>query len=198
MIKAIVFDFAGVLVTPEGFNEFSKELSLESGVDSELIHRVFKKYWDELKVSKIGLKKALKFFLLDVGLKANQWRDIRKRLCNYHEPNLGVLSILSLLKENYNLYIISNYDTYLFRKYSWRLKFWKYFKKYFISDKVGYAKPGTEIYQYFLKKTGYLPEECLFIDDKKENVLSANKLGFNVIQYTSFSSFKSELKKFLK
>ena len=37
------------------------------------------------------------------------------------------------------------------------------------------------------------PEECAFIDDQKENVTAAKKLGMHGIHYRNFTQFKKEL-----
>ena len=43
------------------------------------------------------------------------------------------------------------------------------------------AKPDPEIYQLTLERIGCAPEEAVFIDDKRENVESAEKLGIHGI-----------------
>ena len=40
-------------------------------------------------------------------------------------------------------------------------------------------KPDVEIYRTFLAKYGLRAEECLFIDDREENVSGAKAVGFN-------------------
>lgn len=45
------------------------------------------------------------------------------------------------------------------------------------------AKPDKEIYLYAMKKFDTKPEECLFLDDKAENVSAARLIGMNAIVY---------------
>ncbi len=54
-------------------------------------------------------------------------------------------------------------------------------------------KPGTEIFLYALNKVQLNPEECLFIDDDRENVDAANALGLKGIHYTNTEKLKKDL-----
>lgn len=45
------------------------------------------------------------------------------------------------------------------------------------------AKPDKEIYLYAMKKFNTKPEECLFLDDKAENVTAARLIGMNALVY---------------
>jgi putative hydrolase of the HAD superfamily len=41
-------------------------------------------------------------------------------------------------------------------------------------------KPNTEIFKFVLEENNLNPENCLFIDDTKENTESASRLGIHV------------------
>lgn len=58
----------------------------------------------------------------------------------------------------------------------------------FISGDLGIRKPDTRIYQHALKKLGCRPENCLYIDDKVENLLPAKELGMRVIRFTRWKA----------
>ena len=47
------------------------------------------------------------------------------------------------------------------------------------SHRVGYMKPDPRIYEEALKLSGAVPENTLFIDDRRENIEGARPLGFN-------------------
>jgi epoxide hydrolase-like predicted phosphatase len=49
------------------------------------------------------------------------------------------------------------------------------------SCRVGARKPELKIYKILLKKLKVKPEECIFIDDLNENLKPAKKLGMRVI-----------------
>jgi FMN phosphatase YigB (HAD superfamily) len=58
---------------------------------------------------------------------------------------------------------------------------------------VGSMKPEPLIYEIAIKKSGFRPEEILFIDDLEANVQAAQNQGINTIHYVDFSSFSQEL-----
>ena len=57
------------------------------------------------------------------------------------------------------------------------LKIRKYFQNIIISAYEGVDKPNKAIYVLGVKKLGCKFEECIFIDDKIENVEAAESLG---------------------
>jgi putative hydrolase of the HAD superfamily len=44
-------------------------------------------------------------------------------------------------------------------------------------------KPDVRIYQAFLDKYGLKGEECLFIDDRADNIAGAKEAGLNTFQF---------------
>jgi putative hydrolase of the HAD superfamily len=61
------------------------------------------------------------------------------------------------------------------------------------SYQLGIAKPDPAIYRHTLAELGTLPEETLFIDDKRENVDAARALGIRAIQFSSAEHLRQEL-----
>lgn len=77
---------------------------------------------------------------------------------------------------DYGIYVLSNAST----------DFCEYFPKHFdldffdgivISSEVHIVKPDTGIYRYLLEKYGLRAEDCLFIDDRRNNVEGALACG---------------------
>ena len=67
----------------------------------------------------------------------------------------------------------------------------------FISSDLKLIKPSKEIFEVAIQKSGYQPNEILFIDDGEKNIEVAKSLGISVILYKDFPSFISELQKLL-
>lgn len=51
------------------------------------------------------------------------------------------------------------------------------FHSYYFSNEIGYRKPNKEAFEFVLNQNNYLATETLFIDDTKEHVDAAKKLG---------------------
>lgn len=47
------------------------------------------------------------------------------------------------------------------------------------SNEIGFVKPRPEIYQHALTTGNNIAGDCLFIDDREENILAARELGFH-------------------
>ncbi|MBA3751695.1 HAD-IA family hydrolase [Candidatus Dependentiae bacterium] len=86
-------------------------------------------------------------------------------------------------------YIISNWDKesfdLIYKKYQDPI--FSYFKlnHILISAEAGYVKPHEEIFNYFLDTQKITPESCFFIDDQKDNITTAARLGIEGIQFNA-------------
>ncbi len=98
--------------------------------------------------------------------------------------NEGVAEGLrDLDREGYRLYCLSNDVakwSSLLRK---RFNLEGYFDGWIISGEIGIRKPDPRIFGFALKKTGFKPGECLFIDDRFLNLAQAKKMGIPVLKF---------------
>ena len=67
------------------------------------------------------------------------------------------------------------------------------FDRYFLSNEMGLLKPDPTYFQYILDELQTPPSDCIFIDDRSENVLSARNLGINGLVFESIDKLKSDL-----
>ena len=51
------------------------------------------------------------------------------------------------------------------------------------SGEIGITKPSVEIFEYLLNEYNLKAEECVFIDDRMDNVLGALRVGINGILF---------------
>lgn len=196
-IKVIFFDAGGVLfheqVNPQdklrkilnsrGISKNLIESALEKSslaVNTYFRQGVEPKNWDEEKklwklVYKIIAAEADKTnpYFADELLMLTQFT-------NYYKLYPEVNHILEDLVDNYTLGVISNALPSVDLVFDF-LEIRKYFKLITISSFVQMRKPGEDIYKYSIKQIGSNPSECLFIDDKLENIKSAKKIGMQTI-----------------
>ena len=59
---------------------------------------------------------------------------------------------------------------------------------------VGLRKPDELIYQKSCEKANVLPNECVFIDDLKENIKGAKKVGLHGLHFTEMQNLQNDLK----
>jgi len=67
-------------------------------------------------------------------------------------------------------------------------------KDIFLSYKLGELEPNKPFYEKLISLLNMNPEECLFVDDMYENVVSARKCSFNAIQYRTIEQFLYKLR----
>ncbi len=178
MIKNIIFDMGNVLL------DYDPEVSLQLFLDNEEDRRIIKKElfegteWIEGDLGRMDNKsryEAIKKRIperLYPGLKAcvYQWQ-----ICM--TPLEGAREFVSSMKEKgFNIYVLSNASDTFYEYFPNFLPL-DYFNGVMISADVHLIKPDIRIYQTFLKEYGLDPGECLFIDDRKNNVEGAETVG---------------------
>lgn len=93
-------------------------------------------------------------------------------------------SIIPRLRRSCALAMLSNdvseWSAILRRKY--RLD--EFFSGMFISGDLKTRKPGREIYERALRGLQCAPGDCIFVDDKRDNLLPARELGMKVVWFS--------------
>ncbi len=68
------------------------------------------------------------------------------------------------------------------------------FTAFFSSCYVGIQKPDVRIFQMALNVTQRAADECVFVDDRAENVAGGRRVGMNTIQFQDVAQLSAELK----
>ena len=66
-----------------------------------------------------------------------------------------------------------------------------------ISGEVGLHKPDPEIFHLGCEKVGLAPEECVFVDDLKENCAGAEAVGMTAVLHRGADTTLPELERLL-
>ncbi len=110
--------------------------------------------------------------------------------------NKNTVQIVKQLKKRYKVGILSNTNE-LDANINKKNNNFNLFSPVILSCEVGCRKPEKKIYQIALKKLKVKPSECVFIDDKKNNLSTAKELGIKTILFKSAIQLKKELNKLL-
>lgn len=101
---------------------------------------------------------------------------------------LAIKLIKELKSQNKRIVIGSNtfapHFNY-FKKNGWN----KYFNYCYVSHEMKIAKPKEQFFRYILSHEQILPSKTFFIDDIKENIKAAEKLGIECYQYIDDKEF---------
>ncbi len=93
------------------------------------------------------------------------------------------LNLIEELRKKHRVFLLSNtnsihfnhYNQMLYKKTGRELK--DYFHKAYLSFELGMRKPQPEIFQRLIIENNLNPFETIFIDDTKEHINAAHKLG---------------------
>jgi len=193
-IKAFFFDIGGVLVR----------------VDSK---QAIEKLSTKLKVSVAGIREAMSPDLLtryEKGhLNSNQFYENLLINCESAEqmdltafkdywqdvlfPMEESLAFLEKVVIDFPVWLLSNTNDFHYDILRQKFPFMQLVNGGIYSFMEGSMKPEPLIYERAILKSGFRPEEILFIDDLEVNVQSARQQGLNAIWFVDFVSFKTKL-----
>ena len=108
-------------------------------------------------------------------------------------PNESVNGLIERLKGRYRLSVGSNTDPLHYARCLEVQNALGHFDDALLSYELGACKPDPAFFRSGLEKLSTPPEECLFIDDREDNVEAAKSLGITGIQFLSTEQLESEL-----
>lgn len=182
MIKAIIFDIGGVLLT-EQFYPIIETLCAETGSDYEEVRAFVRPIFHEEVMtgvtSELGMwQQVIEHFRWPITP-----QEIWDRLGSTYQRIDKVWDYIEQLKGDYRLAILSNLglESITHREDNYQLS--KHFEIILYSAEHGLKKPDPAFYQKALDLLKADPTECIFIDDKPRNIEAANALGIHGIVF---------------
>jgi epoxide hydrolase-like predicted phosphatase len=195
MITTIIFDIGGVLVT-FGEKTYYKYLSKKYGISYEKIKKTFnplirKAEYGRLEQDMLLESASKKLKIPKSGL---DWNIAFKLNARRDEE---VIKVVRSLQKRYPIYLLSNIELSRFQM-TRRLLGNGFYKKIFASCYMGFRKPEKRIYLSVLKSIKSKPGECVFIDDREENIRGANSVGIHGILFENPKKLRIDLKRVLE
>ena len=197
MIKNIIFDLGGVLVDWNPVDKLRRMGLPEDEVNIIAQNTAFSAEWNEIDKGAIEKEK-----LFDVML-ARIPEEYRKDAASFlnegvfdaiHSFSYSAGWLKSLKERGLSLYLLTNYSEWMFEyHFKNEFSFTNYVDGMVVSGKVKLLKPDRAIYEALMEKYGLKPEECVFFDDRAENVEGAIKCGLNGIVFTDFEAAQAKL-----
>ena len=185
MIKNVIFDYGNVLVD---WNPAYLFLPVFDGDEEKcrfFTDNVCNREWftrmdrgESMDTCVAELQKVYPQYADAVAMFRDRWFE----MCNGEIP--GMLEIIQDLKaKGVGVYGLTNWPAETFPEARRRFKTLASIDKYVVSSSVKLAKPEPAIYQLLLSRYNLNACECIFIDDRKDNVDAAISLGMSGIVY---------------
>lgn len=185
MIKAIIFDFFGVLCS----DQYWRYVKADRQADS-----AFREYADEVNLGEITWKS----FVEKIAKMTKTSVEEVNRMYESESIDPRVAGLIDHLHRTYKTALLTNahhdfIDGLLEQNHLSQL-----FDEVIISSRLGVVKPDPRIFELALERLDARPRETIYIDDLERHVGSAQELGIHAILYQDFHQAKGELEKILK
>jgi putative hydrolase of the HAD superfamily len=197
MIKAVIFDWGGVLID-ETLGKMDKYCADVLDVKVENYNVARQKGFDDFARGDITEYEFWQIVCseLDIDMPSvdSLWGDAVEEVFN---EKVEMFELIERLKEQgYKIGFLSNTEMPAV-EYWKKNNYEKYFDEKVFSCVERIAKPDREIYQMICNRMDILPEESVFIDDKSEFIDGAKSVGMKGIIFENSEQVKNDLYKIL-
>lgn len=198
MIKNLIFDFGKVLVDYDFVSFFKSYIpnaercqAVTSILYNERVQQILDredKPFDELMEEIIGNNKEYE-------------PEIRYFMAHYPDVVKGEMEgmrdLLKQLKsEGYKFYGLTNWCNKVHQTMA-QYEIFQLLDGYIISSEEKVIKPEPEIYHRLFNKYNLKPEECIFADDRVENIVGARNVGMDGIIFVDAVQYEKELRQLI-
>ena len=182
MIKTLIFDFGDVFINLDkpgamnnALNLFQLETFEADMIDTNILYEIGK-----ISTSEFIQFYKTKFSHINEKELINAWNFIIKDFPAYRLEFLEKLA----QQNDFKLMLLSNTNDmhidYVKENISFYDEFKNCFDSFYLSQEIHLRKPDTDIFKFVLEENRLKPEECLFIDDTKDNTDTAKTMGFHI------------------
>lgn len=189
MIKAIIFDCFGVILTGT-WAQFR---------DTHFIHDdyLLQRADEATRAVDLGLISREDYRETIAELSGLTLADVVELLEKGSDINVQLLEFIRMLKKNYKVGMLSSVAPNRLEQFL-TVEQRGLFDAVVLSHEIGYVKPEPQAYQIAADRLGVMPEECIFVDDQERNITGAQEVGMRALHYKNFIQFEHGLKELLK
>ena len=181
-IKAVLFDFDGVLTTDKtGSLTTTRYLSERTGISLSKVQSVFRRFNNDLTLGRTTHEQIWDDICGDLGQKLSI--DLLKEAFESTPLNASMLVLAKGLRARYAIGIVTDNkkDRIDFLKKLHKLD--SVFEPIAVSAEVGTSKDEPDIFLGVLAQLAVNPDECIFIDNNRENLIAPSSLGIKTIYF---------------
>jgi putative hydrolase of the HAD superfamily len=185
MIKAIIFDYFGVVSSDEYWAFVGKDRQGDS---------TFSDLADQVNTGQLGWER-FKHALAKVSGKSV---EAVERMYQSERINPELIAYVAELRQSSKTALLTNAHHDFIDPIVQAGHLQEVFDAIIVSSRVGTVKPDPRIYRYALQQLGVEPGEAVFIDDIQRNVDGAVAVGMAGILYQNLPLLQQELSTLLE
>ena len=193
MVKAVLFDFDGVLTTEAtGSYSICSYISKNANINKDLFQKEYYKYNEKLLYGEISHKDIWSRLCENLGQDI-PYKILEESFINTPIDTEMMKLVYSLKEQGYKIAMVT--DNKKDRIYS-IVNYHKLnavFDVIAVSAEVGSGKKDYEIFPPTINKLQVEADECVFIDNNEKNLIVPKKMGMKVIYFDDYTRNKKLL-----
>lgn len=196
MIKTIIFDIGNVLM------DFNFQICFRAyAPDEETYQKIVKAtvqspVWAEFDRGVCTDEEILEGFIKNDPSIESILRNMFERLEGIiKQRDYAIPWIRELKKSGYQVLVLSNFPKKVYELFQNEMTFLQEVDGGILSYQDQVIKPDKEIYNLLMSRYQLEPQECVFLDDLKDNIKTAKELGMHTVLFTTKEEAQDELRK---
>lgn len=196
MIRAILFDFDGVLtIEKTGSAAITKYIAKRCGLPAEQVRSCYQRYNQALLLGETTHAEVWPAFCevlgqsLDYQLLTDSFRAT--------ELDTDMLYLLRQLRTEYRIALVTDNKSDRIQTILECNNLDDLFDVVAVSAELGSDKTDRRIFDYVLERLDLRPEECLFIDNARKNLIVPDQMGIRTLLFDDetrdFPQFRVQL-----
>ncbi|KAL6857405.1 hypothetical protein ACO1O0_004840 [Amphichorda felina] len=181
---SLVLDLGGVLASysPPNNSGLSRR-QVQNGLETP--------WWHDYERGLISREQCNKAVTTHLQFDEAKWAATLAQMMADLRPNLPFIDAIRVLKKchpSLKVYCLSNIPGPEFRHLHQTIHDWGIIDEFHASSTAHLRKPDCAAYINFLEQVNEEPENCIFVDNRLENVVAARSLGFRSILFEETDS----------
>ena len=196
MIKTIIFDIGNVLM------DFNFQICFRAyAPDEETYQKIVKAtvqspVWAEFDRGVWTDEEILEGFIKNDPSIESILRNMFERLEGIIKQRDYAIPWIRELKDlGYQVLVLSNFPKKVYELFQNEMTFLQEVDGGILSYQDQVIKPDKEIYNLLISRYQLNPQECVFLDDLKDNIKTAKELGMHTVLFTTKEEAQDELRK---
>lgn len=182
MIKAILFDFDGVLTVDKyGSVSMAKFLSEKTGLPHDQIRSVYGKYNARMLYGEVTHEEIWPDFCADLGVRMDI--SLLDEAFRATPMNPEMLDLVRELKTNYKIGMVTDNPVERMDATVDHFNLRPLFDAITVSGAVHVRKDRPEIFETTFAALNVRPEECVFIDNTPKNLIVPGQMGVKTVLF---------------